>query len=81
MNTIIKRKTHHHIVGVHALCSCNLEKIIALSHVAASSRIVFQAFNLFNSFMYRGYIISAIMNVATVKLNIKFRFCNIIENM
>ncbi len=76
MIIIINKNSHHHIVGVQALCLCNLENITALSHVAASLRIVLPAFNLFNSLIYNGYNIIAPMKVASVKLRIRIKLFN-----
>ena len=77
MMTIISKNSPHHIVGVQALCSCSLENITALSHVAASLRIVFQAFNFLSILMYSGYNIIATINVVSVKLRIRIRLFNI----
>ncbi len=63
-------------MGVQALCSCNLENIIALSHVAASLRIVLPAFTFLRNLIYRGYNIIAMMNVARVKLRIRIKLLN-----
>ncbi|OQB40128.1 MAG: hypothetical protein BWY04_01445 [candidate division CPR1 bacterium ADurb.Bin160] len=53
MSVMISNKPHH-IVGVHALCLCNLEKIIDFSHVMASSRMVFHTFSFCNILIYIG---------------------------
>ena len=68
----------HHIVGVHALCLCNFEKITDFSHVTSSSRIVFHAFNFFNILIYIGYKINHIKNAIKAKIRILFNFTNII---
>lgn len=78
---MVNKNSHHHMVGVQALCSCNLENITALSHVAASLRIVFQAFRFFNSFIYTGYKAIVIMKVARVKLKIRIKLLNIFNNI
>ena len=67
----------HHIVGVHALCSCNLAKISDFSHVAVLLRMVLPAFHLLSNFIYSGYNAIVIMKVASVKLKIKVNFPNI----
>ena len=54
ITAMVNRNNHPHIVGVQALCSCNFANITALSHVAASLRIVFPAFRFLSSFMYNG---------------------------
>ena len=79
ITAIINRNNHHHIVGVQALCSCNLANITALSHVAASLRIVFHAFRFFNNFIYNGYRAIPITKVANVKLRIRIKLLNIFK--
>ena len=54
ITAMVNRNNPHHIVGVQALCSCSFANITALSHVAASLRIVFQAFRFLSSFIYSG---------------------------
>ena len=54
ITAIVNRNNPHHIVGVQALCSCSFANITALSHVAASLRIVFPAFRFLSSFIYNG---------------------------
>ena len=54
ITAIVNKNSPHHIVGVQALCSCSFENITALSHVAASLRIVFPAFRFLSSFIYNG---------------------------
>lgn len=69
--------SHHHIVGVHALCSCNLAKISDFSHVAVLLRIVLPAFHFLSNLIYNGYKAIVIMKVASVKLRIKVNFPSI----
>ena len=66
-------------MGVQALCSCNLENITALSHVAESLRIVLPAFNFLSNLIYKGYNIIAPMKVASVKLRIKIRLLSMFD--
>ena len=80
IKSIITKNKPHHIVGVHALCSCNFANISDFSQVAVFSRMVLPAFNFFRIFIYKGYNIKVMINAAKVKLNIKFKFCNIISN-
>ena len=54
ITAIVNKNNHPHIVGVQALCSCSLANITALSHVAASLRIVLPAFRFLSSFIYSG---------------------------
>ena len=68
---------HHHIVGVHALCSCNFTNISDFSHVAVLLRMVLPAFHFLSNFMYNGYKAIVIMKVASVKLRIKVNFPSI----
>jgi len=51
INSIMNKNSHHPIVGVPALCSCNFEKITALSQVAELLRIVFPAFRFLSNLM------------------------------
>lgn len=74
---IMRRNNPHHIVGVHALCSCSLANISDFSHVAVLLRMVLPAFRFLSNFMYNGYNTIVIMNVASVKLRIKVNFPSI----
>ena len=77
--TIISKNSPHHIVGVQALCSCNLENITALSHVAESLRIVLPAFIFLRNLIYNGYNIIATTKVVSVKLRIKIRLFSMFD--
>jgi len=79
MITIMSKNNPPPIVGVQALCSCNLAKISAFSHVAVLLRIVFPAFRFLRSLIYKGYNIIAPTNVASVKLRIKIKLFNIFK--
>lgn len=77
---IIKMNSHHHIVGVPALCQWSFVYIGESSPVTEASRIFCPALRFFKIRIYKGYKIIAKKNAPSENKIIWFNFISITKN-